>query len=623
MHLLAEGKYATAVVKKGLRGVTDTVITSIPHFSFQSSLQDGYFKYASLPQAIDKISFTMNATCPDNNYKHTTLSIDNINASVLSSYIKGFFKLYNLNDLNMEGRLQSVFHLSDLAQVYPMDSLTLKGDLAMDLDTKGRYLPERRIFPVAKANLRLQNGFIQTKYYPDPVENIQVTADITNTAGNFRTLKVDLSPVSFRFAQQPFLLKADLSNFDNLKYDIVSKGTLDLGKIYRVFAVKGYDLKGFIKANISLHGLQSDATAGRFDRLANSGTLQVQNIALQSELFPQPLWVTNGLFRFDQDKMWFDAFQGKYGSAALTLNGHLSNVMAYATQKDAPLKGNFELNSDYIKVDELMAFAPVQSNTGTSNIPTGVILIPANLDLQLAANVKTLKYQGLLISNASAAVRVDSGSIALQKAGFEVAGCKVNMDALYKSITPLKASFDYHINAADFDVKRMYKEVELFRNMVTAAAKAEGIISLDYQLSGKLDANMKPVYPSLKGGGVLTVQKVKMRGFKLFNAMSSATGKDGVKDPDLSKIEIKSTIANNLITLERTKMKVSGFRPRFEGQVSFDGKLNLSGRLGLPPLGILGIPFSVTGTQENPKIKLRRSKESDKLEETTEEGDKD
>mgnify|MGYP001139959661 FL=1 len=68
-------------------------------------------------------------------------------------------------------------------------------------------------------------------------------------------------------------------------------------------------------------------------------------------------------------------------------------------------------------------------------------------------------------------------------------------------------------------------------------------------------------------------------------------------------------------------MKVAGFRPRFEGQVSFDGKLNLSGRLGLPPFGIIGIPFSVTGTQDKPVVKLRKQKDSDKIEETTEEAD--
>ncbi|MNR47435.1 hypothetical protein D3C85_1665350 [compost metagenome] len=46
-----------------------------------------------------------------------------------------------------------------------------------------------------------------------------------------------------------------------------------------------------------------------------------------------------------------------------------------------------------------------------------------------------------------------------------------------------------------------------------------------------------------------------------------------------------------------------------------DGRLNLKGRLGLPPFGLFGIPLSVTGTQEKPIIKLKRNKEG-KLEET-------
>lgn len=622
LHLLAEGKYATGVVKKGLREV-DTVITSIPRFTLQSSLEGGYIKYASVPQAIEDLQFSFNASCPDNNYKHTTLSIDNLNARVLSNYIKGFFKLYNAADYNMEGRLQSVFHLSDIAQVYPLDSLTLKGDLAMDITTKGRYVAAKRIFPVTAASVSLKDGFIQTKYYPKPLEKIQVQAAVSSSAGNFRTLKIDLSPVSFLFAGQPFSFRADLHNLDDLRYAVTSRGTIDIGKMYQLFAVKGYNLKGFIQTNLSLRGLQSDATNGRYDKLANSGTLKVRDIALYSELFPQPLWIRNGLFRFDQDKMWFDAFQGNYGSSNLTLNGYLSNVVAYATQPHAPLQGNFDVKSKFVKVDELMAFSPVSGAPQTSSAATGVILVPDNLNLQLNTAIDVVQYQGMTLKGANAAVRVDSGAIVLQKAGFELAGCKVNMDATYKSLSPAKATFDYHIAASEFDVQRMYKEVDMFRTMVTAAAKAQGIMSLDYRLSGRLNANMDPVYPSLKGGGVLTVQKVKMHGFKLFNAVSGATGKEGVKDPDLSKIEIKSVIANNIITIERTKMKVAGFRPRFEGQVSFDGKLNLSGRLGLPPLGILGIPFTVTGTQENPKIKLRRSKASDKLEETADESEAD
>jgi len=46
-----------------------------------------------------------------------------------------------------------------------------------------------------------------------------------------------------------------------------------------------------------------------------------------------------------------------------------------------------------------------------------------------------------------------------------------------------------------------------------------------------------------------------------------------------------------------------------------DGKLNIKGRLGLPPFGIFGIPFNVTGSQSNPLVKLKRGTDQD-LEET-------
>jgi AsmA protein len=101
---------------------------------------------------------------------------------------------------------------------------------------------------------------------------------------------------------------------------------------------------------------------------------------------------------------------------------------------------------------------------------------------------------------------------------------------------------------------------------------------------------------------------------KLFGEVSKQTNRD-VSDPDLTKVEIKSTIANNLITIERTRMKVSAFKPRFKGQTSFDGRLNLHLRGGLPPFGIIGIPVFVSGTQENLSVKVSRGKNG-QLEET-------
>ena len=189
------------------------------------------------------------------------------------------------------------------------------------------------------------------------------------------------------------------------------------------------------------------------------------------------------------------------------------------------------------------------------------------------------------------------------------------MDANYTSNSINKATFDFHITTADFDIKKAYDSIKLFRDMATAAGKAKGIISLDYSIKGKLDGNMRPIYPSLEGVGILSVKNVQVKGFKLLDAVSKKTGKDSIANPDISKVDIKSTVKNNLIKLEKFKIKMAGFRLRMQGETSLDGKLNMKFRLGLPPLGIIGIPMIVKGTQEHPIIKMGKGG-TDELKET-------
>ena len=349
--------------------------------------------------------------------------------------------------------------------------------------------------------------------------------------------------------------------------------------------------------------------------------MKVKDLTLVSDLFPKPFEIKDGAFHFDQDKMMFDKFNAVYGSSDFMLNGYLNNVLNYALKPNAPLKGSFDLKSKHLSIDEFMAFAdttakPVQNNTSAKQAVKGVIIIPTNLAVSFTANINNATYNGLKIDSIKAQVSVNNGTLKITKSGFTLVNAPVIMDATYHSVTPYKALFDYHINAQNFNIRKAYNEVALFQKTVSSAKNVQGIVSLDYQLSGRLDENMQPILPSLKGGGTLSLNNVKLKGFKMMNEVSKATNRDSLTDPSLSKVDIKSTIANNIITISRTKMKIFGFRPRFEGQISLDGKLNIKGRVGLPPLGIFGIPFSVTGTQTKPKVKLKRGSDADKLEET-------
>jgi AsmA protein len=619
MKINAQGEYYSG--QNPASNKPDTIPLSIPDFTVSSTLKNGYFHYKKLPSSIDNISFDLKASAKDHDYRTFQVQLEGLKTEFMKNRIEGFFRLNGLADLPVSARLSTKINLAEIRQVIPMDSLDLKGMLDLDLDVNGKYAPARKLFPVARINLALSEGFLNTKYYPHPVEKISAKVTITNKTGKLEDTRIQLTPLSFEFEGNPFFVNADLSNPDNLSYKVVSKGTLELAKIYRVFSQKGLDLDGFISTDLNLQGRQSDAMAGRIELLHNSGKLVLRDIAVRSEYLPLPVVIKSGVFRFDNDKIWFEKFESRLGASDITMDGHLSNVVNYVLADRQVLKGSFSLRSEKLVAEDFMAPAEPASVTtsqakGTSQASEGVIVIPENLEIGLKAEVNKIRFGTTDITDFSSSVEIKKGLLVLKSMNFGLAGCKVSMDATYGSIDTKKAFFDFHVKADEFDIRRAYNEVELFRNLSTTAGKCEGIVSLDYSLKGNLDNGMKPIYPSLEGGGVITVKKVKVMGYQLFNAMSKNLGKEKINNPDLSKVEIKSTIKKNVITIERTKMKIAGFRFRVEGQTNFNGSLNLKTRLGLPPLGIVGIPIRVLGTQDTPKFKYGRGVNDQDVDET-------
>ena len=630
--------YVTWLDKSNVKGSTDLLLTlkgkyiaskhQAPDLAFNMKIRDGYINYNDAPFPASNIFLNFDTKLPSLEPEKLRVNIDSIFFNVDKDYFKAIIKTEGLTTPKVNARISSKMDLAKMDKALGLQNMDLRGMLVMDIKSNGVYDKKNSKIPVTNGKVSLKNGFIKTNYYPNPIDNINVLGTIADNEGSMQDLKINLSPASFNFEGKPIYVNAKLEDFENIKYDIKAKGELDLGRIYKVFSRKGLDVEGYAKADVSFKGSQADATNGNYKKLQNKGTLVLRNIKTTTEYLPKPFIIKEGTFQFHQDKMNFNDFVAAYGQSDFKMNGYLQNVIDFALTSKAVLKGNFKLHSDYINVDEFMsqAAAPVpdvlkanpQTQLATAQ-PSGVIIIPSNFNLQFNATANKVNFQELKLDNLKGQMTINKGRLELKNSGFDLIGSNVNMDVVYGSQSAEKAFFDFKVKAKDFDVKRAYNEVKLFREMVTAAESAEGIVSLDYKVAGILDANMLPIYPSLQGGGTLSVKKVKMKGFKMFGAVSQKTGKDAMKNPDLSEVKINTTIKNNIITIERFKFKVAGFRPRIEGQTSFDGQLNIKMRLGLPPFGIFGIPIKVTGTQDNPKIKL--GKQTEDLKETEYEGE--
>ncbi|MBK0371035.1 AsmA family protein [Flavobacterium agrisoli] len=617
-------EYLTWLEKTEISGKSDLLFTFKgdynvsknlkPNLAFNLKVNDGSINYEKAPAPLTDFQMNLNAILPSLDPEKLLVNLKTLKLKVgEKDYFTAYLRSRGLSEMTVDTNIKGALDLATLDAAIGLNTMDIKGILKTDIQAKGTFSTSKKLFPKTKGGISLQNGWLKTDSYPNPITNITFVANVFNKTGTFKDLYVAVTPASFVFEKNPVYVNATVSDFNDLFYNAKIKGELNVGNIYKVFSQKGLDIKGYAKADLSLKGRQSYATTGQYDKLDNRGTILLKNIKATSELFPKAFYIKQGNFRFQNEKMWFEKFDASYGKSDFDINGYLLNTINYFLESNGTLSGSFNMKSNLINVDEFMALEKGENKDRNIEVEyakedhpksSGVVSIPRNLDVSLAATVNKVEYNKLIFNNLSGKIGMSKGNFYLENTTLSVIDCILGINASYKDESPTAAHFDAHFTAKDFSVQKAYNEIPMFHDMVTVAEKAKGIVGIDYKIKGDLDRNMGPIYASLEGAGTINLRDVQIKGLKLFDGISSKTGQKDLDNPRIEGIDIKSSIDNNLIYIEPFTFKVAVFRPTIKGTTSFDGLLDLRMRLGLPPFGLIGFPIVITGTHEEPKIKI-------------------
>jgi AsmA protein len=585
-----------------------------PDLAFNMKVNKGAINYQNAPAPLTDFQMDLNAVMPQLDVENLLINLNTMKFKVgEKDYFNAYLHSKGFTEMDVNASVKGALDLATVDAALGLNTIDLHGILKTNIQARGTFSNTKKLFPKTIGGISLRNGSLKTDAYPNPITDITFIANVLNKAGTFKDLIISVAPASFVFEGNPMYVNATLSDFSDLAYNAKIKGELNVGRIYKVFSRKGVDITGYAKADLSLKGKQSYATNGQYDKLDNKGTIILKNIKATSELFPKAFFIKQGNFRFQNEKMWFERFNASYGKSDFAINGYLLNTINYFLESHGTLSGDFNMKSKLINVNEFMALEKGENTDRNLEVEyakedhpkmSGVVIIPKNLNVALTTNVDKVEYNGLVLNKLTGKIGISKGNFFLENTNFNIIDCILGINAQYRDESPTTANFDAHFTARDFSVQRAYKEIPMFHDMVTAAEKAEGIISIDYKVKGDLDGNMGPIYESLEGAGTINLRDVKVKGLKLFEGISSQTGQKSLDDPGLEGIEIKSTIDNNLIHIEPFTFSVASFKPTIKGTTSFDGLLDLRMRLGLPPFGIIGFPIVITGTHQEPKIKI-------------------
>ena len=597
-----EGNWKGSIVQN-----TKNPLQKIPTFYLKANLENGYFKMNEMPAALDHINLDMEMTNKDGNLKNTSILIRQIDAKALDNFILGKLEVKNLKNFPINADFKAKIKLQDIYKIYPIQNIDMRGDLYVQMKANGTYEPKRKKVPVSNSVVILRNGYIRLKDYSDlPLENITVETRIKSGRGSFNDLSIDILPIQFTMAGKPFMVNANLKNLTNLDYRIHSKGELNLADFYKLFPIEGLDIDGIIETNVGLKGNNGAA----LESLQNRGYVKIQNIKINTKFFPSKFVIKQGEFKFEGARLTFKDVKARYKRNVFVFDGDVSNYINYALKENEVLKGNINFTTNRVNIDDFMAFNSGESSS-KSSAAEGVVLLPTNVELSIKGKAKEVLFKDIILQDFDGDLALNKGFLTLNQTKFEMIGSHFTMNGTYKPVNARKANFSFDVKGKNFDIQRAYKELTLFREMASAAENAYGKVSLDYKLAGDLGADMFPKMKTIKGGGVLTLEDIKFKGFKLFNSVAEKTNTDALHDANVKKIDVKTSIENNVMKIERTKFKIAGFRPRVEGQVTLDGYMNIGMRLGLPPFGIIGIPIKVTGPSDTFEVEVGKYQKED------------
>ena len=205
LNLNASGIFSTVSVTRNRKPVTE--ITSVPSFQGTAGIENGWIKFNGFPEAISNIQLKLNAGLKNSDYRNIAIDLSRFSATVGKGRVNGHTKISGLEHPDVDAAWNIQMNLADFNNALPVKSIQLSGNLLADIKAHGIWNPEKRQLPVVDTRIAWKRGAIQTTYYPQPIQQIDLEATVTGRAGDLKSMRMELQPASFQFENQPFNLK--------------------------------------------------------------------------------------------------------------------------------------------------------------------------------------------------------------------------------------------------------------------------------------------------------------------------------------------------------------------------------------------------------------------------------
>ncbi|WP_057937048.1 AsmA-like C-terminal region-containing protein [Algoriphagus resistens] len=550
-----------------------------PTFDISLKVADGMFQYPDLPRPVKNVNLDLHIKNETDNIDNTSVNIPTFNLDFGSNPISGKLYLSDLVSYTIDAALKGKLDLEELTSIFPIEGMTLKGNLDVDATAKGRYDSVAGVIPAINARLLLANGYAKSADYPAPIEKLNVNASIQNPSGSMTDFFVDLSRFGFELEGEAINGTMKIRDFDRLIWDGQIKGGVDLKKILAIFPMEGMDMEGRIQTDLNTKGSYAAVEAKNYNQLETRGLMDVSNFKYSATDLPQSIQITKAKAEFNPSTILLSEFDSKIGSSPLQATGSLTNYMDYFLGENGTLKGQLALISSKFNVNEWMG---EQTATDTGSSELTVIELPSTIDFTMSVDAEEVLYDDMNLKQVKGNMTLKDGILNFSDASMNTMGGTIALDGTYDPRDRTAPLFNFKLDIADLSIAEAFKSFNSVKAFAPIAQHLTGKFNSNLDFSGKLGQDMMPLLSSLDGKGLLKVAETALKDSKILEGITSLTKLKDVNTLQMKNISIPISIDNGVMDVKPFDVKLWDYQANVQGTAGFDGSINYLINMQIP-----------------------------------------
>lgn len=460
-----------------------------------------------------------------------------------------------------------------------LDNVKTTGDFTVSGFAKGLY--SDKSVPKFNVEIASDNASFQYPSLPKSVKNIVIDTKIINETGLLNDTFINLDKLSFAIDQDVFNAKAVIKNIaENAIVDAALKGTINLGNLSQAYPIKlDKPLSGILNADVTTKFDMKSVENSQYANINNAGTMSLSGFKYSDEN-GKTMNISTAMVTFNPSRVNLQEFKAITGKTDLSVTGVLENFYGFVF-KNQELKGNFNLNSNQIAVDDFVTKSASNSKTPAK---TEAMKIPAFLNCSLTANANTVLYDNLTLKNVSGKLIVKNQKLTLQNVKSNIFGGMIGLNGAVstKEKTP---TFNMDLNLNQVDIAQSFTQLDMLKKIAPIAGIINGKLNSTIKLSGNLDAKeMTPDLKSLTGDllGQLLSTTVNASNSTLLTALTSNIKFLDLKKLNLNDLKAAITFKDGKVNVKPFDIKYQDIKATVGGTHSFDQIMNYTLKFDVP-----------------------------------------